>query len=1267
MRDYQLEGLNWMIQLRENGLNGILADEMGLGKTLQTISLLGYMLEYHHIRGPHIVLVPKSTLSNWMSEIRRWCPQLRPIKFHGTKDERAEMAAGPLQPGIAAEKREWDVVVTTYEVANIEKRTLEKFAWQYLVIDEAHRIKNENSTLSNTVRDFCVTHRLLLTGTPLQNNLHELWALLNFLLPDVFASSETFDEWFDLQGDDDEAKKSAISKLHSLLRPFMLRRLKRDVARSIPPKTETVLSVPMTSLQRQVYRNILKKDFDAITGSADRSKLNNLLMQMRKCCNHPYLFDGVEDRSLDPLGEHLITSCGKLVLLDKLLRRLQERGSRVLVFSQMTRLLDIMEDYCAIRGHKYCRIDGNSSYDVREQSIDSFNAPGSDIFLFLLSTRAGGLGINLATADTVILFDSDWNPQVDLQAQDRAHRIGQTKPVAVYRLVTEESVEEKIVERAMMKLKLDAVVVQQGRLQDKSTALSKAEMLEMVQFGASNAFRTDDAEALTDEDIDAILERGVAKTKALTKAVEEKVGDGSSGLLDFSLDGSKALRTFEGVDYTEDRSVKMERLRQLAFVDELHNALGKRERRTVSSYAISELSKASSQAVFRMPRGKKAGFRLKPLPRMPEFQLWPKEQIVEIAMREVELWRKQQHLPEADAKRKEDLIASAFTNWKKHEFVRLVEAMKQYGRYDMERLCEAVADTKTREEVEAYATAFWKVGPVLLSRFERIRAEVEKGEAALLRTAKVEAAVAARIVRSAHGNPWFHADVDRATRHFRAFTPENDRFLLCKMMELGYGRWKDLYFAVRTSSATRFDHHFRSRSFDEIFRRARALAKWVSEEASDVYARETMVEAHMKEREEQLKALTAEKAALDAEMEALLKHQDEALEQQKQRVAKLEAKVARAAAKAAKEARDKVGAKADAKAATPTAASSAASGGASGAAAAGGAGAGAAAASAPAALGTGNNPGSKLRRKVLIPDGVLPALARLIDGAGSTSAPQLLTEFTTDWPFSLRITRIYVNKIGSRGPTPRSLGDWGVRDEYKYLLEKEVEVDVETAARMTSAQLQKARDGGARFTDDGARVADGGAHSIEVEGPPAKRSKVDDSEGASEGAGAAARDPADVFPAELLPVLVAVVSCAGPDKKLQVVDSVCAALKGVGKSVPKKYVGAKISDVAKKQRRPVYDTPCWFIRHDLLHLVPESARNFQDESTLESVPLPVFNPSEVVAPEASATNGGRGAAAAPASTPPVVAGVKRKGGDGGAGGERGEDVPNGKRAATSTE
>jgi SWI/SNF-related matrix-associated actin-dependent regulator of chromatin subfamily A member 5 len=321
-----------------------------------------------------------------MNEFKRWCPAIRPVKFHGDREERAELIEKYFKPTRRSEDRSWDVMLTTYEIFNLEKGAFGRVAWRYLIIDEAHRLKNEASMFSQNIRLLNTEHRLLLTGTPLQNNLHELWALLNFLLPDVFASSEQFDEWFNLDVDDTEAKQRMISQLHKILRPFMLRRLKIDVEKSLPPKTETILFTGLSVAQKNVYRQILLRDIDQINTNfggntnGSRTAILNIVMQLRKCCNHPYLFPGVEDRNENPFGEHLIANCGKMVLLDKLLRKLFERKHRVLVFSQMTRMLDILEDYCAMRGFQYCRIDGNTSYEVSEGCTSSL----SSLFMILI-------------------------------------------------------------------------------------------------------------------------------------------------------------------------------------------------------------------------------------------------------------------------------------------------------------------------------------------------------------------------------------------------------------------------------------------------------------------------------------------------------------------------------------------------------------------------------------------------------------------------------------------------------------------------------------------------------------------------------------------------------------------------------------------------------------------------------------------------------------------------------------------------------------------
>lgn len=502
MRDYQISGLNWLISAQENAINGILADEMGLGKTLQTISLLGYMKHYGKMNGGrHLVIVPKSTLTNWMNELEKWCPSLRTICLAGDKKTRNQLICDVMTHG-----DQWDVCVTTYEMTLKEKVVLAKYNWCYMVIDEAHRIKNEKSKLSLTVRTLRSQHRLLITGTPLQNNLHELWALLNFLLPDIFNTSEDFDEWLDETPDDGD--QTLIDRLHAVLRPFLLRRLKSQVESSLPAKHQINVYVQLSQLQREMYKKILMKDMELLNGDGkgERVQLQNVLMQLRKCCNHPYLLDGAEPGPPFTTDQHIVTNCGKMIVLDKLLAKLKMQNSRVLIFSQMTRMLDILEDYCDWRDYPFCRLDGTSRQEQRQRHIADYNQPGSDKFIFLLSTRAGGLGINLTTADVVIIFDSDWNPQMDLQAMDRAHRIGQLKQVRVFRFITDNTVEDKMVEKAQMKLRLDKLVIQQATLRPNSNNISKCEMLEVIRHGVNDVLVSDASFCdVTDEDIDSIL------------------------------------------------------------------------------------------------------------------------------------------------------------------------------------------------------------------------------------------------------------------------------------------------------------------------------------------------------------------------------------------------------------------------------------------------------------------------------------------------------------------------------------------------------------------------------------------------------------------------------------------------------------------------------------------------------------------------------------------------------------------------------------------
>lgn len=847
LRDYQVRGLNWMISLYENGINGILADEMGLGKTLQTISLLGYLKHFKNQAGPHIVVVPKSTLQNWILEFKKWCPSLHAVCLIGDQEARNTFIREVLMPG------EWDVCVTSYEMCIREKSVFKKFNWRYMVIDEAHRIKNEKSKLSEILREFKTANRLLITGTPLQNNLHELWALLNFLLPDVFNSSEDFDAWFNTNtffGDN-----ALVERLHAVLKPFLLRRLKSEVEKRLKPKKEIKIFVGLSKMQREWYTKVLMKDIDVVNGAGkvEKMRLQNILMQLRKCTNHPYLFDGAEPGPPYTTDEHLVTNAGKMVILDKLLPKLQEQGSRVLIFSQMTRMLDILEDYCLWRTYQYCRLDGQTPHEDRNRQIQEFNAENSSKFLFMLSTRAGGLGINLATADVVIIYDSDWNPQMDLQAMDRAHRIGQKKQVRVFRFITENTVEEKIVERAEIKLRLDKMVIQQGRLVDnRTTQMNKDDMLNIIRFGANHVFASKDSE-LTDEDIDTILERGEAKTNEQKAQLDEM---GESSLRNFTVDNngegaSSSVYQFEGEDYREKHKL---------------NVVGawieppKRERK--ANYAVDayfrEALRVSEPKAPKAPRPPKQ-------PIVQDFQFFP-PRLFELLDQEIYFYRKSlnykvpknpelgseatkaqreeqrkideaEQLNEEEIQEKETLLTQGFTMWTKRDFNQFIKANEKYGRDDIENIAKDV-EGKTPEEVIEYNATFWERCHELQD-IERIMGQIERGEAKIQRRLSIKKALDQKMAR--YRAPFHQLRLQYGNNKGKNYTENEDRFLVCMLHKLGFDKenvYEELRSAIRLSPQFRFDWFIKSRTALELQRRCNTLITLIERENLELEEKE---------------------------------------------------------------------------------------------------------------------------------------------------------------------------------------------------------------------------------------------------------------------------------------------------------------------------------------------------------------------------------------------------------------------------------------------
>ncbi|KAK1242789.1 hypothetical protein MKX08_005601 [Trichoderma sp. CBMAI-0020] len=723
MREYQLEGLTWMYEICSQGMSGILADEMGLGKTIQTISLIALLREQEQYLGPHLIVAPLSTLSNWMDEFHKWVPSIPIVMYHGNKAQREDIFQKKIMNHLKSGRptAKFPVVCTSYEMVINDHHNLSRINWEFIIIDEGHRMKNSDAKLFQHLRQFSSATRLLITGTPLQNNLKELWSLLHFLLPNIFTNWEAFESWFDFseledeQGTqqfiEDQMKQDLVKKIHLILQPLLLRRVKQDVAAYLPKKREYVLFAPMTKEQTDLYNVLSNKNIDTRSyledkaveiiqskatsrastqastrassrtrsttkksGSNDkqvslpvresprkkvqdrpaspapnafslmmgkrgpgrppknakpdpvstpsqkrkspptsiksetksvkssrqstplsvrsrrqanqsykeadsdeekmsddefeaklanemakeveddsteslspedmelaqslelakkqiaRKKLGNPLAQMRLVCNSPHNFYNPWAVATDiPVDETIVTASGKMLLLDRLLNHLFEHGHKVLIFSQFTTQLDILEDYCAeLRGWKVCRIDGSIAQADRRESIRLFNTD-PEYKIFLLSTRAGGQGINLASADTVILFDSDFNPQQDLQAQDRAHRIGQTRPVIVYRLATKGTVEESLLLSADAKRRLEKLVIRKGgfktmgqKLNDKEEELDP-ETLRALLLKDGQVYEASGGDGiLSDRDLETICDRS---EEAFEKAAR---GDGDA-------------------------------------------------------------------------------------------------------------------------------------------------------------------------------------------------------------------------------------------------------------------------------------------------------------------------------------------------------------------------------------------------------------------------------------------------------------------------------------------------------------------------------------------------------------------------------------------------------------------------------------------------------------------------------------------------------------------------------------------------------------------
>ncbi|KRX21327.1 Lymphoid-specific helicase [Trichinella nelsoni] len=554
LHGYQEEGIQDL-----NQVNSILADEMGLGKTVQCIAFLCHMISVG-VKGPFLVIAPLSTIRNWMNEFKKFAPEIPVLLYYGKRFERKKLRAKFTSACSVRKFTVSPVVLTTYEIIIRDKRIFMKTFWRYMIIDEGHRIKNSNSVLSLILRKVSSDGRLLLSGTPLQNNVAELWSLLNFIMPELFGELSWFEEYFNFEGltsanvdTVETSKKEILEKLHNLLAPFILRRLKADVINNLPMKKEHTVFAPLCERQAKMYqlaldvfverankankkkslnkpetseiskkqrktRKRMKPDDD--NDEMDKqllmsyiSKKQHAMMCLRKVTNHPYLLSDkvIDDEINEENKQEVISSSGKMIVLDRLLEGLFKEGDhKVLIFTQFVEMIHILSFYCEYRNYKFCSLYGKMSFGERQDEVDRFT--NGEASVFLISTRAGNLGLNLMAADTVILFDSDWNPQCDLQASDRCHRIGQTKPVLIYRLVAKGTIDEIMVDRAQSKRKLEKLVIASGKFKfNKSVSekLTEAELLEILsdnQLGS--VWYSKGAEVLiSDEDLKNLLDR----------------------------------------------------------------------------------------------------------------------------------------------------------------------------------------------------------------------------------------------------------------------------------------------------------------------------------------------------------------------------------------------------------------------------------------------------------------------------------------------------------------------------------------------------------------------------------------------------------------------------------------------------------------------------------------------------------------------------------------------------------------------------------------
>ncbi|KAI1748692.1 PHD/FYVE-zinc-finger like domain-containing protein [Xylaria castorea] len=496
LMEYQIEGVNFLLYNFHQQQNVILADEMGLGKTIQIVAFISALTHSKPGCWPFLIVVPNSTCPNWRRELKQWAPDLRVVTYHGGRVAQDLSYRHELYPDGPKGGMKAHVVIMSYEAAANVKSVFTGVKWVGLIVDEGQRLKNEETMLYKSLQDMKIPCRILLTGTPLQNNKRELFNLIQFI--DEKRNAEELDAKYA------ELTKDNLPKLHNLIRPYFLRRTKAQVLKFLPPMAQIILPVTMTVVQEKLSKSIMARNPELIRAiisksrlkAGERKSMSNILSDLRQLLCHPFCFNGeIEDKTVDMAQMHrnLIEASPKLLLFELMLPKLKERGHRVLIFSQYLHSLTILEDFLTGLDMHHARIDGTLSALEKQKRIDAFNAPDSPLFAMLLSTRAGGVGINLATADTVIIYDPDFNPHQDIQALSRAHRIGQKCKVLCFQLMTKNTVEEKIMQMGRRKMALDHALIESMDAKEEASE----DLESILKHGAAALFSDESKDKIT--------------------------------------------------------------------------------------------------------------------------------------------------------------------------------------------------------------------------------------------------------------------------------------------------------------------------------------------------------------------------------------------------------------------------------------------------------------------------------------------------------------------------------------------------------------------------------------------------------------------------------------------------------------------------------------------------------------------------------------------------------------------------------------------------